>query len=668
MELSLEGILQTLLVGAVSSLCIVAPIFLFLNHVFNIGLVDATFKFVLYEEEKHNHVVNGDLNHLDRVFFALLLIATLFGLGIAAESGSDYVTDSWKSARLLDTELFSDPQIRLDALDTVGKSELRSHRPDPRFRQLYTDHVACKTVLADETNTSATPCRLIQQRMADLYYGAKNYVFAHQTYFDELNKLQARIDFIRTLSHVFMLLTFELLVGFGLASAAEIVDSLFKGKGSKLAAWWARASREPDTLLAHIKNLSALRLFILCCLSALIAYATLATWRDVEARYDKRVFGYFFSSIKTDPEAEGLVGDSSYVVFGVPGQQFEPSAAGVLGAAGDKELLLTANDKAFPNVFDLFFHADGSLVHRGAARTAWRGMESGTIKVEAMDIAMQKTPTGLVWRGYVAGSFENEAGKRYPAVFEMQSNEVRGIEGIAAGQDLEFTLAPLAVADEDLCLPLRGDGGTCTVEGLAVKPSVQGRAGAILLGVRYLIEGNDREPVFALLELQPGKDQRYRAALLGRVELGTDGILPSCATSKTERRSGFGISALDFDPQGDLLVLTSYEADAACRPRSSAHTDDRVTEVQGALWRIRSASISSRAAFEAWGRSREATPVFRFAHKPEGIASLKGDAGTAIVVFDDDASRKNIGLAPATFPLLQSQAVFTVVPLVQLTP
>lgn len=696
MEFAIDSILQTLLVGAIMSLCITVPIFLFMEHLIRIRVIGKIFRFVLYEDEFHAAQAATDYDDgADQVFVTLLLVAALFGLGIAAESSSDYVTD--KLGKIFPSTVFSDPQIRADSFEAVAKSELRSGRINDDLVRLYTDLRACNALVIIKGSPS-DPCTITQNRVDDVYYYAKNTVFTHDNYFKELSQIQSRIDFIRTLSHAFLILALELLIGFIAAALVEAIEKLLPLPcfvSASWAKWWRSTSSEPGTCLHHLKNLSAYRLLILCSIIVLIGWAMLATWQDVEARYDKRVFGYFFCCMNVDKSATDtslasgaavpvpVTPVSGYRVFEADGVQFEPSAISSLGVHDGVEFFLVVNDKDASHL-SLFEYREppqkqsqkkqkpGGLNFQQPIMLTWpNDISPLDVKLEAIDIQFTWNATQSAWTGLLAGSVRRE-GLSVPTIFRLKvKKSFANLNGSYQTQDVPADLADLVGSVEELKLSARLCGALdaerelnsktekeCSIEGIAERiASPDGKIKPLLIvGVRNL----SHSPVFALIQLEHNRKGDYEPQ---QMVLTTAPYFPSAPNHggdqpEQKKTSLLGISGLDFDPSGNLLVLTSYEYEVdAAHPIDLDKMPAAILQVQGALWRISKTDLE-KTPEELTKSIQTLQPLLRFAHKPEGIAVLKTDPHSVIVVFDDDAARKNIELAPATFAERQSEGVF----------
>lgn len=680
MQFSIDMILMTLLVGAVTSLAIVSTLFLLLDWHLNVRWIGRMFRFVLFEKRPYLASAAAEREHdstSQSLFLGLLLVACMFGLGIATEMASDNFSDSraegWLRARL---QIRSDSQIRVASFLKVGGSEVENGRPYENLRRLYTDYLACQTV-EDWKNG---PCEIVNRRVTSAYYYAKNVVFSEESYFSELNDLQARIDFTRAMAYSFFLLNASLGLGYLAALLAE--GGTFLVKRSPAVArtwvgrWWKSKLRGGNGLASHVKNLSATRLLILAFLSFGAGYLSLVAWERLEEAYDNRVFGYFLCDQCVDKERPpastagagaiaGQVPDSVYRVFGSPDGHFEPSALVSLGLVKGRNLFIVGSDKDSSNLYLFELRDDGTLAfqrHLALSRTG----EDVPLKIEAMSATADGSINALPSKIFIAARElgANDTTRVY------QANLPRKLDGATS-----LVLEPVAGSDRtcDAIIAERNRSGIrqrstsrrCEIEGLTYLKDGH----LLLLGIRSVGQvGEHWRPLLGLAKLpleaaDPQPEILYGAGFSATNLLRCDKV-----------SSGFGVSDLSLftaldDNESELLLLSSFEQSPACElirseeKGSGKKKEERrqVDEVQGALWRVPLRKLASSKTFKAWLDT--ATPAVRLAHKPEGIAILAPETNTALIIFDDDASRKSVDRAPDTFPLRQSESVFTVLKL-----
>lgn len=662
MSINIDAILLSLLVGVITSVALLGLAFIFLDTRIRARSLSRLFRFLMYEDEKVE-TKRLPISGSEGVFAGLLIVAILFGLGVAMESASDALNKPSISLRKI-MNISADENIRIKSFLLVAKGEVATGRigevssgktdkaaggeadetasgsADNKLSALFTDYVACSMI----KDGGDGPCDEVEKRVASLYYTAKNRVFAHETYFRELDKLQSRIDFMRSLSYALVLLALVLMIGATLAFMAELADFLVRRRlaGARFSRYWLRATAK-ETYVSHIKNLAGLRLLVVSLTVFLLGYGALKVWSDIEFGYDNRVFGYFLC--KSCMQADGAGTDpaedipvSPYHVFSAKTLRFEPSAATGLGVRDGKLLFLLANDKEDDNLLVFALSPSGNLEESGSITIS--GLRPGaTLKIEAL--ASVDEPTGM--HMYMAGTevYEN----RSTSVLYEGGLDPTGL-GLDTPQARSIAFRPVVFpGDETLCGVL--DWLTCEIEGLAVDPK---RPRTLIVGVRRIAE-DDRGllPQVALARLDLGASKTLER--IRNVTVPSDHVM-RCQGSEAY---GIGISDLAFDDKGGLLILTSFEQDANCQRKKEK--DDKgyaSSDVRGALWRVPS--------FSSIQRDAPILPrfVLATAHKPEGLAFIEPGSDTVLIVYDDDASRKGVDRAPDTFPLRQNESVFTI--------
>ena len=394
MNFSIDSILMTLLVGVVATLSATAFIFLFLAPSLRLPALERLFRFLLWEDKPFNASGKpppvASISQNDGLFHGLLLIACTFGLGVAVEIASDNFNggDTASSVRAV-LGVPHDTSIRLDSFSKVAEGEIYSGRPNENLRRLYTDYIACRRVLepdgddpipAEVETTSYEPCSIVLQRVSELYYHAKNNDFAKETYFHELKDMQARIDFVRSLAFILLVLAVILAAGLAIALLAEAVEFMVDRKTRwfkpRQVRWWRSQLRSGDGFISHVKNLSELRLAFLMVVAFVAGWSSLRAWWGLEKGYDNRVFGYFICERCMDGPAlissDGTNGnpaqgqdqripDSIFRVFSSPSGHFEPSALASIGLVEGRNLFVVANDKDSDNLYLFELNRQGEL-------------------------------------------------------------------------------------------------------------------------------------------------------------------------------------------------------------------------------------------------------------------------------------------------------------------
>jgi hypothetical protein len=133
-----------------------------------------------------------------------------------------------------------------------------------------------------------TACEVKADVAEQLYYHAKNIVFLQENYYDELKKIQLRIDFARTFLAISTLL-------------APLTLVLAAARGLKLARLMQRGRRSPGIKHLEDKVLRFLALRLLArtamITAALVFFSGLAafSYNAEERQFDMRAYGYFSS-------------------------------------------------------------------------------------------------------------------------------------------------------------------------------------------------------------------------------------------------------------------------------------------------------------------------------------------------------------------------------------
>jgi hypothetical protein len=717
MDLALEGILETVLVGAIASLCVLTALFLFVPSFTRIQTIWHLFRFLLYEDQPpkpllpasgddplryrpsstappppDEHAYGGKAHAL---FLGLLMSAGLYGSGIIAESLSNHFTGSVGSGMLArELWFFSDPGIRIKAFEDVGTGALASGNTPAEFSEFMVDYSACREAHLLENERFSPTCNTIYKRARSFYYEAKNIIYQEHTYFEELSRLQRRIDFTRAVSQSLALLALLLVAGFFYGMVAEAIYLQLRGRQGWVGRLRGMLVRRPaiDKWLDHGTLLAARRLLYMGLLILFFGVVAAASWHHNEEDYDKRVFGYFLASQLGQPEraesaaareeesapaqgakpapakakAEGArrsaaraLPESTYRPFG-PGAEsadrFEPSAIEALGSGN---VVLVANDKGGPTQLSVFeFDETTGLQYRSSVElpVTRAGGTDASVKLEKIE-SLDARRTDKGYHVFAATSFERSAGKVGIAEFNL-SEDFQATDGHE-------------LAGVDPCAKVNAKG--CVIEGLASRQPDE-----FFLGVRALGTGEHRTPTLALLQYKRVGDKWEGTQLWSAQTLVVetkDEAKPSRQTLAQIMRGNYkqkkhdpfaksGISALEFEfedkdnnekPQS-LLILTSVEEE------DQPGTAD---QVRGALWRIPAKHLERpdqpnwRVDLDKPKKYPQTYLVNVFVHKPEGVTVLGNDS--MLVVFDDDGRRKSRSYAPATFALDQNQGVFSVI-------
>lgn len=665
MEFSLEGILETLLIGSIASLCGVSVLFLFVPSFVRIPFIHSIFKFFFFEDGvgKQHHDSSSQaikeaarqlqIGETPKLFAGILLCAALYGSGLISESLSDVITNSefaeTQFARRL--QFFSDPEIRIDAFDAVGTSAVKSGNVPDEFREFVADYNACRSYRTTkdasllEDKKYCTTCSSIYARARAFYYTAKNIVYREEPYFRELSRLQSRIDFTRAASQVLAFLAAILSAAFLFGIISEGLWRLREAGPQHLPTWYRRIySKTPKPvrgLVKHWIHLDATRCIAMGGMTLVLAVAALFSWRDNEDEFDRRVFGYFLSYPAQANNTLWAMPRSTFTRFELDGQsQFEPSA---IEALGDGEFVIIANDKGGAEPFSIFGFKRGESGRDVGMEVASGNLEQQAVfglpdhpiaKVESLHVIAPQggDKTFEVW---ACGTFWGSDPNNHRLVsFTIPRNLATSLAGneakVTADNPTEWRVVGLPeFLDEK--------PGEVVVEGMTMTADRK----HLILGVRF--RGKPRVPGLAIVYL----------------ELVNAEWVPK--SKWVHELSGefknSGISSLGVHPaDGSLLVLTSIEDEL--KPNLA-------NQVRGALWRVPASDMFApnreNWSIDRTGDSSNARSylVGIFPHKPEGVTVLDNDS--IVVVFDDDSSRKSREYVPDTFALSQNQSVFTVI-------
>lgn len=620
MELALEGILETLLVGAIASLCLLSPLFLLVGHLVHFGPLQHLFVFLLYEERKV--VALEDPNPIGdtaRAFGVLVMVATLFGLGVLTESFSKSPEFDFKRAVTGQT----DGDIRLHALEVSTRSGLRGGVSNADFASFASDYLACRDLERAEGGAfvgKPSPCTLHLQRAQTFYYTAKNAIFRDSERYQELSRHQTRIDFARAVASALALLATIWFAGALVALGAErIRDQIL-----------ARDVHWGDKLLHHWLRLSGLRCLGSSLTFGALSLAVVSTWSHLEEFYDLRVYGYYVADSSSTATADAPaapipflrpVPESAFSRIRGPDADahFEPSG---VERIGEERVVLVVNDKGADEPFVLF---DLSLDNRLEGPGRPLPLPSSSLerprKLESVHVSVVDGVTTV----FAAGTFD----RGYAGSATLYRFALMGTGPALTAVPGSLVRLPI---QGDPCAVVPGAGEGCVIEGL----TAQEPGGDLLLGVRT--RGATQIPTFAVVRLR-----RDGEVWTPELEFSALPAPPFGA---------FGISGLEVTLSGDLLVLTSFETDVPPTPDAD---HPATSTVRGALWRLRPGDDGRFVV--AAGEPGELLSVFP--HKPEGVTDLGG--GKVLVVFDDDAARKGMGSVPDTFALTHAQSVYTVV-------
>ena len=316
MDLHIEGILETLLVGAIVSLFVLSVLFFFLGHLLRVNSVRRFFTFLIYEDDALNEPDPVDVPLLPAPhhrgttpvhrpapshFVLVVLTALLFGAGVVAESWSHTDQDE------------HDSQTKLKAFGAVVHGRLASGAdPEPRLAQFVADYDACHFTHTNAApigtrdvdrleserakGNDLSPCLQIDVRVLEFYHNAKNAVFQQESYNEELVNLQSRINFVRSVRLILGWLKVELAIVAAIAALAHILSWWREKRSGR----WLRNlyQRIPTVVLPfcrHWGNLAPIRCVLMFGALFVFCRSTAQAADECQSQFDKRVYGYFLS-------------------------------------------------------------------------------------------------------------------------------------------------------------------------------------------------------------------------------------------------------------------------------------------------------------------------------------------------------------------------------------
>jgi hypothetical protein len=392
MDLKLEGIVETLLVGAMGSLLVLSFIFFAFGHIWNVRVMRRFFDTLFRERQTGatngersgampappdsqgvpSHVPEaaaessramasqqgfwqvkketGDEGHAK--FGGILLLSLLYGLGIITEAASHhFLKDANKEARHR-------------SFESVAVGKVASGTASRRLEGFVSDYEACRAPAAQKLR-KADPlslCNQVETRAIEFFYNAKNVVYQHRDYYEELSALESRINFMRSFELLSRLFLIELGVVFVIALIAEIgnrrfrspwrrfVDRHFlkeaerlapepgaKPKRRSLRGEWRHGALK---LGEHWVGIAAFHILLLVAASSLLWWFSLLGSGYAEDQYSKRVFGYYLALAPGGDEpvegGQGAKGDaesdvtpeSPYHMFSLLPSKPEPEGRG----------------------------------------------------------------------------------------------------------------------------------------------------------------------------------------------------------------------------------------------------------------------------------------------------------------------------------------------------
>jgi hypothetical protein len=231
------------------------------------------------------------------LFLTASCLAITFALGILVEDFSKNVTSD-RPPRILQSffSLFlpGDAEQRTRALfqSTDDSRNTLSGRPNDLFEKLVAHRAfeAARGKPAQElvTKISLTSIAVIppevQREITELFYIAKNRVYLKDTYFQELNTINSRVDFARSLTFVGVVLLITQLV---LCIFKYLVPSIFP-----------RSSPASGTAIPRSVVALQHTYFAAACIVC-IALAN-GAFRSEQTNFNLRIFGYYAELAKDE--------------------------------------------------------------------------------------------------------------------------------------------------------------------------------------------------------------------------------------------------------------------------------------------------------------------------------------------------------------------------------
>jgi len=338
MEFSLESIVEQLLVGALVSLLFLSMLFFAFGHIWNVSMMRRFFDTlfgerlttpdgeergepsqavprVVADERSDGHRSaahrtrkpkgeSGDENHLK--FGLILLLAILYGLGLLWESGAHESSHP------------GNVEQKRDAFYDVASGKLKSGTASQRLARFVADYNACHS-LADKgtkKDSALSLCHQLDERVTQFFYNAKNVVFQHREYYEELSLVEGRINFLLSFHLLTTWFFRELCLVFLIAVIAEVgkrntpglwtnwMNRLFgptppsenrpRGKQEKQT-WREEWKNGAINLGDHWVGIAAFHILLLTAACAGLQRLSKDGCVYTEDQFAKRVFGYYLA-------------------------------------------------------------------------------------------------------------------------------------------------------------------------------------------------------------------------------------------------------------------------------------------------------------------------------------------------------------------------------------
>ncbi len=538
----------------------------------------------------------------------VIAMALTYSCGVVVEHLSDKWTDNarnlvfWIPVRPVP----GDAILRAKAFDRVFNPSNRTEIPAD-LAQLHgeVEWFFRKNRCSEDSKDGR--CRNVLGRVNQAYYRAKNLVYKEQTYFEELQRIQRRIDFTRSLTFLCAGLILSTLIGLAL----KPVGALKNGKRKRFS-----------RLIQHYDNLSPSKLLALLVVSLLGWFAVIHAWEVEELNFDNRAFGYYLDGID-DPgphiyATTDLRQRTEYRTFKIrANDKFEPSG---IAQIADSNYFIVVNDKGRENRQFVVFHLsdDGSLQEA----KGWGYPE--TIDAKKFEAITRSREKPHVF--FAITAFDRNINRdRYRQFVRIE----------ASTEQRRLNVKPIELYPPDQYVAERLGQDWAKVEAIALSPDER----YLLVGIRA-IGSSHRSPGYGVTILQYDMgDLAAKPQLVLDIDLAE-------LVGRPE-----GVSSLEFSAEHDkYLLLTSLEDETYPIPRG---------QVGGHLW-VLDRHLPKYGELRGW---YDLDPV-EFSHKPEGVEAVSDN--TVIVVFDDDSDRKSETGSNGMFTLKQNEGVFSAVRLTDL--
>lgn len=606
MDISIEKIIGTLFAGSLAGSVVI--ILAFLLTAFN---PSKSLKFWLQRTFYRsppgtvNDIDTPSIGDLSKWFFGLTMVAIIYSFGVAVEHLSDRWTDNskqfifWIPFR----PVAGDAMIRAKAFVRVYNPEIRkglSKEESDLSRKVK------KCLKNIEVKLSSNECEALIDRVNVKYYHAKNVVYRDNNYFTELQGIQRRIDFVRTLTFTSTILIISFIIGI----LVSCIPYLSK-----------KESHSNNPFFQHWEKLHKKRLFSFIVLIIIAWFLSIFAWEHEEYQFDLRSFGYYLDAFVSQKTISGVSTNNpdtkiSYTTFGRY-RKFEPSGVSRIGKTS---YFIVINDKNKTPPFSLFeLTEQGRLLEIAQFEIRTQDKQIDVFKLEAITASRKNSGTF-----YAITAFDRDESK-FPGSRKLILFKLDNTHNL-----IDFEELKLYDPGKMVSMELKREWSK--VEALALSPEEE----YLFIGVRAIGESYKSSSYKVIILKYTLNDLNKKPEILVNVDL------------QDYLQRSEGISSLEFSHElNKFLLLTSFEDNTEPILKD---------QVGGHLW-IVPRELSRLNSLVQWKTFKR----IAFIHKPEGVEALS--ARKAIVVFDDDDDRKSIEGVGGKFRLASNEAVFSVVDL-----